>query len=513
MHERTIVHCTEHSQCVEGEHDHGRRVAGSGNAGSKLECRVGRRGHNEVSSHESGEPPAKLGAKLWSTVEGGKGAGGLKRTLDAAWIEGAAKQATHPSRARAVASVKLQQAALAGWVQSEVAAAQRLNDVTKMTNAMLLAAQAVIASIPAAPRGALPPAVEANLSAFLLAVSAVHTRASAGAEEHVVRGHAAVAAARDAGAAAEHEVDSAMDDISQLLVIAMTAVANSPPDVTDAVTNAASMAVDEPEWLREAAEAIGVATEPAAAPAADLPTTPPATGQGAAASVLLQRRWRSVLVRRGTLARAEAARAAADATADAALEGRKRAARERLALREAEERAKRETVAAACASRRKLWQLRDRTVGAPRAEDAGATRVAEAPCGAAQSYIVPAAPGQTRLYSTVRRSAAATVMQAAWRRCVWRRVVRNTRWAGLVAEADAEAATRYAAREEMAAAVQQRVATVRAFRQLEADLREQGIRVAGGAASGGRQRARLREQRRREGIAERLWQRQRTMGM
>ena len=218
-------------------------------------------------------------------------------------------------------------------------------------------------------------------------------------------------------------------------------------------------------------------------------------------------------VRRGTLARAEAARAAADATADAALEGRKRAARERLALREAEERAKREAVAAACASRRKLWQLRDRTVGAPRAEDAGATRVAEAPCGAAQSYIVPAAPGQTRLYGTVRRSAAATVMQAAWRRCVWRRVVRNTRWAGLVAEADAEAATRYAAREEMAAAVQQRVATVRAFRQLEADLREQGIRVAGGAASGGRQRARLREQRRREGIAERLWQRQRTMGM
>ena len=62
-----------------------------------------------------------------------------------------------------------------------------------------------------------------------------------------------------------------------------------------------------------------------------------------------------------------------------------------------------------------------------------------------------------------------------------------------------------------AAAVQQRVATVRAFRQLEVDLRAQGIRAVGGAASGGRQRARLREQRRREGIAERLWQR--TMGM
>lgn len=30
MHERTTVHCTEQSQCDGGEHDYGRRVAGSG---------------------------------------------------------------------------------------------------------------------------------------------------------------------------------------------------------------------------------------------------------------------------------------------------------------------------------------------------------------------------------------------------------------------------------------------------------------------------------------------------
>jgi hypothetical protein len=289
--------------------------------------------------------------------------------------------------------------------------------------------------------------------------------------------------------------------------MAMAEVTSGSLDATDTtsppldVTGAAGMAEEEPEWLREAAEAIGAASESATVTAADLPTTPPATGQRAVASVLLQSRWRSVLVRRGILARAEVPGAAADAAADAALEGRKQAARERLALREAEERAKREAVAIARATRREFRQPRDRTVSAPQAEDTGA----------AQSYIVPAAPGQKRLYSIVRRSAAARVMQAAWRRCLRQRVVRNTRWAGLVAEADAEAARCYAAREEMAATVQQRVATVRAFRQLETDLREQGIRVAGGAASGGRQRARLREQRRREGIAERLWQR--TMGM
>jgi hypothetical protein len=103
------------------------------------------------------------------------------------------------------------------------------------------------------------------------------------------------------------------------------------------------------------------------------------------------------------------------------------------------------------------------------------------------------------------------VVQAVWRRRARWRAARNERWARLVAEADVDMARRYALQEERAAAVQQRVATVRAFRQLEVDLRAQGIRAVGGAASGGRQRARLREQRRREGIAERLWQR--TMGM
>ena len=42
--------------------------------------------------------------------------------------------------------------------------------------------------------------------------------------------------------------------------------------------------------------------------------------------------------------------------------------------------------------------------------------------------------------------------------------------------------------------------------ELEAELREQGIRMKTGAGSGGRQRKLLRRQRQWEQVAERLWQ-------
>ena len=125
-------------------------------------------------------------------------------------------------------------------------------------------------------------------------------------------------------------------------------------------------------------------------------------------------------------------------------------------------------------------------------------------------YTVPAAPPPR---SRHRCAEAATRVQAAWRRCLGRRIAHDARLAKSCA-ADAHLAMRYAAREVDAAAiealVQRNVATVRAFRQLEADLRVQGIRVASGAASGGRQRAAARKRRQREGIVERLWQQ--TMG-
>ena len=137
-------------------------------------------------------------------------------------------------------------------------------------------------------------------------------------------------------------------------------------------------------------------------------------------------------------------------------------------------------------------------------------RAAEVAPAAPGPFIVPAAPGQKRLVSLVLRAEAALRVQAAWRGCSGRRAVRSAHWARMVAGADADIARRCATREAQTtvgtAVLQRRVATVRAFRQLEAELRAQGIRAASGAASGGRQRARLREQRRREQIAERIWQ-------
>ena len=52
------------------------------------------------------------------------------------------------------------------------------------------------------------------------------------------------------------------------------------------------------------------------------------------------------------------------------------------------------------------------------------------------------------------------------------------------------------------------IATVSAFRRLEAELRAQGIRFASGVATGGRQRKRAQERKRVERWVEGLWQRQ-----
>ena len=490
-------------------------------------------GTDQQPDHSS--QPSPFREELLLMLQAESGTRGLKRQLHLEMdvgIENAAKQATYPSRARALASVQRQQAGFEGWVQSEVAAAQKLNSAASMATAVISAAKAVITSLP----GAASPTLAANACALLLAAGKVHASLNAGANEHVVRGYTAAAAAKEVGATAERAVDGAMDETSQLLAMALAAVNGQPPRAPDA----AEMAVEEPEWLREAAEAVGVG----------VPVLTRQTSIDEAACLTLQCHWRRHRAR------------TASAAADAAREERKRAARERLRLREAEERVKREAKAARRQTKRRpvslpkghavaeqrpgrgeheatrhgsaqpvlrlalavaqlqvAWRNRRKRrelalvklqtawrLHTP--QRAAATAPHAAPLG---TYIVPAALGQTRLVSTMWRTEAATQVQAAWRRCLRRRDARNTRWARLVAEADADVARRLALQEERAAAVKQRVATVRAFRQLEVDLRAQGIRAVGGAASGGRQRSRLREQRRREGIAERLWQQ--TMGM
>ena len=587
-HERTITQLSQNAQLHAVERDHGREEADEGDAMHRFEWNNTNKGCSTASNREDSTPAADSDAERSRNAESGMGARGVKRTWDAADVEDAARRAMHPPRARGLASVQHQQAVLAGWVQSEVATAQELSGAASMAAAAVVAARAVLVSIAAGRNGGPPPVLEARMSALFAAVFKVQTNLDAAAREHVARGYAAMATAREAGAAAEHAVDAAMDDAGQLLTMALTAVANGSVVAVDAT----DMAMEEPGWLREAAEALGVgslvATEQAMGLVAAPATPPPATGRRVAATVLLQSMWRAVHARREVRARI----ATAIATADAAREEQKRAARERLALREEEERAGRKADKArarreAHAVRRREARRRERTARnlasaahmeepqqgaawpvlrlasavmrlqrawhrrtqrrstaavrvqaawrrflvmragllwrsrrnsakrkARRAQHRAAAIVPVAPafCSAApQPYIVPAAPALTRLYSATRRAEAARVVQAVWRRRARWRAARNERWARLVAEADVDMARRYALQEERAAAVQQRVATVRAFRQLEVDLRAQGIRAVGGAASGGRQRARLREQRRREGIAERLWQR--TMGM
>ena len=520
-HERTITQLSLNAQLHAVERDHGRGEADGGDAMRGFECTNTNKGCSTASNRENSATTADSDAEQSCEAESGMGARGVKRTWDAAEVEDAARRAMHPPRARGLASVQHRQALLADWVQSEVATAQELSGAASMAAAAVVAARAIFISIPAGRNGGLPPVLEARMSALLAAVFKVQTSLDAAAREHVARGYAAMAAAQDAGAAAEHEVEAAMDDAGQLLTMALTAVASGPIGATDV----AEMAAEEPEWLRTAAEAVGVGslvvTEQATGPAAALSmsTPPPATGQRVVATVLLQSAWRAVHARREVQERIKAAIAAAGM----AREERKRAARERLELREEEERVKREADAVHRLSFAEAKRLRGRNARGDgrQAEDVSATHTAatlalglasavvSAP--APPSYIVPAALGQTRLCSTARRAEAARVVQAVWRRRVRWRAARSERWARLVVEADADTARCYALQEERAAAVQQRVATVRAFRQLEADLRAQGIRAASGAASGGRQRARLREQRRREGIAERLWQQ--TMGM
>lgn len=112
---------------------------------------------------------------------------------------------------------------------------------------------------------------------------------------------------------------------------------------------------------------------------------------------------------------------------------------------------------------------------------------------------------------TARRTLAAVKLQAACRR--WQAIQEANLLrsffrlsSGSPSGCRPEASVTTAAVRQGWQAIESRVETVKAFRQLEGDLRAQGIRVPGGAASGGRQRARAREQRRRERTAERLYQ-------
>ena len=107
---------------------------------------------------------------------------------------------------------------------------------------------------------------------------------------------------------------------------------------------------------------------------------------------------------------------------------------------------------------------------------------------------------------------AACTLQRAWRRRLRQEEAALEASRAAVLASDKEVAHRLAVLEAEKAAMEdhaaRNIATVRAFRKLEAKLREQGVRIAHGVGTGGRQRRRLRERQRAECIAEDLLKRE-----
>jgi hypothetical protein len=445
-----------------------------------------------------GSQPSSFREKLLFMFQAELDARGLKRKPDLEVAEEVAKRAVSPFAAMLEDSGMSHKTAFRGWTTALASSANEL------------AAAAALVSAVAAHVQSLKVVDADSMAALHRAGVTLTASASTRAAEsrQVARTAAEAANSVEAGGAAASEIMGLMAE--ELLMVAMKEASDSAAvcGEQNPASDGDEGADEEPEWLREAAAKAGLGVR-AAEP-----------GQRARAALKLQCLWRYHKAKCDLRTRAAAARA----SADGAREERRRAARERLAVREAEERVAK--TARRHAERRRATSSHgsNATTACGDEKQRGGAEVA---CAARQHgtalpilrlakaverlqsawrqrverrflptshtapgpYIVPAALGQTRLASSARRSGAACKLQVAWRACIARRCAAQRVRAAVVT-----------------VAVQNRVATVQAFRQLEAELRVQGIRVASGAASGGRQRARLREQRRREQIAERLWQ-------
>ena len=187
---------------------------------------------------------------------------------------------------------------------------------------------------------------------------------------------------------------------------------------------------------------------------------------------------------------------------------RKEDAKARLHAREEEERIKREAGEARVTARRaKVQATQAPSSPATRAPPSQTTDPpAQAPAPLPPSPPSPPSP-QSFLPSWRHAHAAACTLQRAWHRRVQRAEAAAEARAAIV-DGDRAVACRLATLEAEKAAMEGRtthnIATARAFRRLEAELHEQGIRIASGVGTGGRQRKRLHERRRAERRAEGL---------
>ena len=217
----------------------------------------------------------------------------------------------------------------------------------------------------------------------------------------------------------------------------------------------------------------------------------------------------------------EEARAQRRADAKARLEAREEEERPKRQAREARAAARRATARAQALAPPSRWTAPPNTWASPSPSSPETPPSSpSAPLPPSPSLTTPCQPqlppadlpsSQSFLPSWRCAHTSACLLQRAWRRRVRREEAATEASAAIIAS-DGEVARRLAVLEAEKVAMEDRtarnIATARAFRQLEAELRDQGIRIARGVGTGGRQRKRLHERRRAERTVEGLLMRE-----
>ena len=294
---------------------------------------------------------------------------------------------------------------------------------------------------------------------------------------------------------------------------------------------------DVPAWLRDAEDLLqGLAGEDANAAARTRTSEREAKDRVESffAKAIAEEAWQRATAEFDENVAVAAIKERAEAAADEeeARAQRRAEAKARLEAREEEERPKRQAREARAAARRATARAQalappSRWTAPPNTWASPSPSSPETPPSSPSAPLPPSPPlttpcqpqlppadlpsPQSFLPSWRCAHTSACLLQRAWRRRVRREEAATEASAAIIAS-DGEVARRLTVLEAEKVAMEDRtarnIATARAFRQLEAELRDQGIRIARGVGTGGRQRKRRHERRRAERVTEGLLMRE-----
>ena len=294
---------------------------------------------------------------------------------------------------------------------------------------------------------------------------------------------------------------------------------------------------DVPAWLRDAEDLLqGLAGEDANAAARTRTSEREAKDRVESffAKAIAEEAWQRATAEFDENVAVAAIKERAEAAADEeeARAQRRAEAKARLEAREEEERPKRQAREARAAARRATARAQalappSRWTAPPNTWASPSPSSPETPPSSPSAPLPPSPPlttpcqpqlppadlpsSQSFLPSWRCAHTSACLLQRAWRRRVRREEAATEASAAIIAS-DGEVARRLTVLEAEKVAMEDRtarnIATARAFRQLEAELRDQGIRIARGVGTGGRQRKRRHERRRAERVTEGLLMRE-----